>query len=138
MNDKTYDIMAAFELMSQGKINGYFCQGFNPLMSFPNKNKVRQALGKLKFLVVMDPLQTETARFWENHGEFNVNEPAKVQTEAEKAERAENRESGRQGFMEAFGKSAVRAAGSAIGRQVIRGVLGGLFGGGKKKGGLFG
>ncbi len=65
-------------------------------------------------------------------------EAAKVQTEAEKAERAENRESGRQGFMEAFGKSAVRAAGSAIGRQVIRGVLGGLFGGGKKKGGLFG
>jgi hypothetical protein len=40
--------------------------------------------------------------------------------------------------MEAFGKSAVRAAGSAIGRQVIRGVLGGLFGGGKRKGGLFG
>jgi DNA helicase HerA-like ATPase len=65
-------------------------------------------------------------------------EEAKVQTEADKAERAENRENGRQGFMEAFGKSAVRAAGSAIGRQVIRGVLGGLFGGGKRKGGLFG
>ena len=26
---------------------------------------------ELKLLVVMDPLQTETARFWENHGAFN-------------------------------------------------------------------
>ena len=59
-----YDILRAFELMHQGKVNGYFCQGFNPLMAFPDKNKVREALGKLKFLVVMDPLQTETARFW--------------------------------------------------------------------------
>ncbi len=77
----TYDVLRAFELMHQGKMNGYFCQGFNPLMSFPNKNKIKAALGKLKFLVVMDPLKTETARFWENHGEFNLAEPAKVSTE---------------------------------------------------------
>jgi formate dehydrogenase major subunit len=76
-----YDVLRCFEMMHQGKINGYLCQGFNPLMSFPNKNKIRSALGKLKFLVVMDPLQTETARFWENHGEFNPNDPAKVATE---------------------------------------------------------
>ncbi len=38
--DVTYDILRAFELMHQGKINGYFCQGFNPLMSFPNKEKI--------------------------------------------------------------------------------------------------
>jgi formate dehydrogenase major subunit len=76
-----YDVLRAFELMHTGKMNGYFCQGFNPLMSFPNKNKIKAALGKLKFLVVMDPLKTETARFWENHGEFNPSEPAKVQTE---------------------------------------------------------
>src|SRR5271165_603181 len=76
-----YDILRAFELMHQGKVNGYFCQGFNPLMSFPDKNKIRDALGKLKFLVVMDPLQTETARFWQNHGELNPADPAKVATE---------------------------------------------------------
>ena len=79
--DVAYDILRAFELMHQGKMNGYFCQGFNPLMSFPNKAKVRASLSKLKFLVVMDPLQTETARFWENHGEFNDIDPATVQTE---------------------------------------------------------
>lgn len=76
-----YDVLRAFEMMHQGKMNGYLCQGFNPLMSFPNKRKIGAALSKLKFLVVMDPLKTETARFWENHGEFNPAEPAKIQTE---------------------------------------------------------
>ncbi len=76
-----YDVLRAFELMNQGKINGYFCQGFNPLMSFPNKGKLKEALAKLKFLVVMDPLETETARFWEDHGEFNPAKPAEIKTE---------------------------------------------------------
>ncbi len=76
-----YDVLRAFELMHQGKMNGYFCQGFNPLMSFPNKKKLTAGLSKLKFLVTMDPLETETARFWENHGEFNDVDPSKIQTE---------------------------------------------------------
>ena len=29
----------------------------------------------------MDPLETETARFWENHGEYNDVDPAAIQTE---------------------------------------------------------
>ena len=66
-----YDVLRAFELMHQGKMNGYFCQGFNPLLSVPQPRQAQAALSKLKFLVVMDPLQTETARFWENHGEYN-------------------------------------------------------------------
>jgi formate dehydrogenase major subunit len=76
-----YDVLRAFELMHQGKMNGYFCQGFNPLLSFPNRKKITTALSKLKFLVVMDPLQTETARFWENHGEHNDVDTASIQTE---------------------------------------------------------
>ncbi|RAI38796.1 formate dehydrogenase-N subunit alpha [Rhodoplanes roseus] len=76
-----YDVLRAFELMHQGKMNGYFCQGFNPLLSFPNRKKITAALSKLKFLVVMDPLQTETARFWENHGANNDVNPASIQTE---------------------------------------------------------
>ncbi|VVB49182.1 Formate dehydrogenase-N subunit alpha [Beijerinckiaceae bacterium RH AL1] len=79
--DTSYDVLKAFELMSQGKMTGYICQGFNPLMSIPDKNKVRSSLSKLKFLITMDPLETETARFWENHGEFNEIDPAQVQTE---------------------------------------------------------
>src|SRR6516165_4353851 len=76
-----YDILRAFDMMNAGKINGYICQGFNPLQAFPNKRKIRAALGKLKFLVVMDPLETETARFWENHGEKNPSDPSKIATE---------------------------------------------------------
>jgi formate dehydrogenase major subunit len=79
--DVTYDILRAFDLMFQGKVNGYFCQGFNPLMSAPNKKKVIAALSKLKFLVVMDPLATETASFWENHGEYNDVDTKSIQTE---------------------------------------------------------
>lgn len=76
----SYDVLRAFEMMHQGQMNGYICQGFNPLMSFPSKNKIKAALGKLKFLVVMDPLKTETARFWEDHGEFNPAKPAEIKT----------------------------------------------------------
>lgn len=76
-----YDILRAFELMNQGKMNAYVCQGFNPLQAFPNKAKLASALSKLKLLVIMDPLETETARFWENHGIYNDVDPAKIQTE---------------------------------------------------------
>jgi len=77
----SYDILRAFELMHQGKINGYFCQGFNPLLAFPNRRKLTTALSKLKLLVIMDPLDTETARFWENHGEYNDVDTTNIRTE---------------------------------------------------------
>ena len=76
-----YDILRAFEMMTQGKINGYICQGFNPLQAFPNRGKIRAALGKLKFLVTMDPLDTETSRFWQDVGPQNPSDPAAIKTE---------------------------------------------------------
>jgi formate dehydrogenase major subunit len=79
--DKLYDMLQTFELMSQGKINGYICQGFNPLAAAPNKAKMNLSLAKLKYLVVMDPLATETSEFWRNFGEHNDVDPARIQTE---------------------------------------------------------
>ena len=79
--DVAYDMLRVFDRMYNGQMNGYICQGFNPLQSSPNRKKMIAALSKLKFLVVMDPLQTETARFWQNHGEFNQADPASIQTE---------------------------------------------------------
>lgn len=79
--DKPYDLLQAIELMNQGKMNGYICQGFNVLASAPNKAKVQAGLSKLKFLVVMDPLETETAEFWKPHGEFHEVDSAAIQTE---------------------------------------------------------
>ena len=79
--DKGYDLLQVFENMNQGKVNGYVCQGFNPLASAPCKVKVSGSLAKLKFLVTIDPLATETSEFWQNHGEYNDVDPAKIQTE---------------------------------------------------------
>ena len=56
---KKMDHMRFIELMDQGKINGYICQGYNPLASYPDKNKISSALRKLKFLIVCDPLATD-------------------------------------------------------------------------------
>ncbi len=76
-----YDILRMFDMMSRGEVNLYFCQGFNPLLSFPNRAKLTQALSKLKLLVTIDPLQTETGHFWEDHGIYNEVEPSKIMTE---------------------------------------------------------
>ncbi len=78
--DKGYDVLQTFELMGQGKLNGYICQGFNPVGSFPNKKKIIGGLSKLKFLVVIDPLNTETAEFWKNHGEHHDVKSEDIQT----------------------------------------------------------
>ena len=79
--DAAYDVLALFERMHQGKMNGFFCQGFNPLAAVSNKKKVGDALAKLKYLVIMDPLVTDTSEFWKPHGEFNEADPAKIATE---------------------------------------------------------
>jgi len=77
----SYDILRAFEMMNQKKMNIYFCQGFNPMQAFPNRGKLVKGLSNLKLLVIMDPLETETARFWENHGVYNDVNTSSIQTE---------------------------------------------------------
>jgi formate dehydrogenase major subunit len=79
--DKSHDVLLVFDDMHQGKMNGYICQGFNPLASFPNKAKLTEALSKLEYLVIIDPLATETSEFWQNYGEYNDVDPATIQTE---------------------------------------------------------
>jgi formate dehydrogenase, alpha subunit, proteobacterial-type len=79
--DAGYDVLHIFELMHQGKINGFLVQGFNPIAAVPNKKKLSAALSKLKYLVIMDPLETETSEFWKNYGPLNDVDPATIQTE---------------------------------------------------------
>ena len=79
--DGAYDVLAIFERMHQGKVNGFLVQGFNPLAAVPNKKKLSGALAKLKYLVVMDPLETETGEFWKNFGPLNDVDPAQIKTE---------------------------------------------------------
>ncbi len=77
-----YDIIRAFEMMDKGEMTGYICQGFNPLQAFPDRGKIRCSLGKLKYLITMDLLDTETSRFWEDFGPRNrYGKPEDIQTE---------------------------------------------------------
>jgi formate dehydrogenase major subunit len=78
--DKPYDMLQVYELMHQGKVNGYLAQGFNPLAAAPNKAKMTAALSKLRFLVIMDPLVTETSEFWRNYGELNDVDSSQIAT----------------------------------------------------------
>jgi formate dehydrogenase-N alpha subunit len=79
--DGAYDILAIFERMYQGRLNGLVAQGFNPLAALPNKKKVSAAMAKLKFLVIIDPLRTETGEFWKNFGDQNNVKPEEIKTE---------------------------------------------------------
>lgn len=79
--DRPYDSLRMFDLMEEGKVNGLICQGFNPLASYPDKDKVLKGLSGLKFLVVMDPLATETSEYWRNHGEHHDVDSKAIQTE---------------------------------------------------------
>lgn len=79
--DKHYDMLQVYELMDQGKVNGYICQGFNPLAAAPNKAKLIKGFSSLKYMIIMDPLVTETSEFWRNAGELNDVDSSQIQTE---------------------------------------------------------
>jgi formate dehydrogenase major subunit len=60
--------------MADGKLEGLVVMGQNPAVGSPNAKLERAALGKLKWLVVRDLVETETATFWESS-------PEKIETE---------------------------------------------------------
>jgi formate dehydrogenase major subunit len=50
--------------MADGRMEGLFVMGQNPAVGAPNARLERSALAKLKWLVVRDMVETETASFW--------------------------------------------------------------------------
>jgi formate dehydrogenase major subunit len=50
--------------MADGKLDGLFIMGQNPAVGASNGRLERKALSKLKWLVVRDMVETETASFW--------------------------------------------------------------------------
>jgi formate dehydrogenase major subunit len=50
--------------MIDGKMEGLFVMGQNPAVAGPNSGMERRALGKLKWMVVREMVETETASFW--------------------------------------------------------------------------
>ncbi len=51
--------------MADGKLEGLLVMGQNPAVGAPNARLERRAMSKLKWLVVRDMVETETALFWE-------------------------------------------------------------------------
>jgi formate dehydrogenase major subunit len=60
---------------------GFITFGMNPVGLGPNSKKMIAALSKLKWAVVIENVETETARFWNAPGEYGGAAPAKIQTE---------------------------------------------------------
>jgi len=52
-----------FEMLD-GRFEGLFVMGQNPAVAGPNSRLERKALSKLKWLVVRDMVELETASFW--------------------------------------------------------------------------
>jgi formate dehydrogenase major subunit len=55
---------AFFDAMYQGKMDGLISFGMNPVANGPNTPKMLTALSKLKWLIVAENFETETAAFW--------------------------------------------------------------------------
>jgi formate dehydrogenase major subunit len=69
--------------MADGKMEGLFVMGQNPAVGAANGRLERKALAKLKWLVVRDFVETETASFWKDSPEIERGElqPEKIATE---------------------------------------------------------
>ncbi len=69
--------------MQDGKMEGLFVMGQNPAVGAANGRLERTALSKLKWLVVRDMVETETASFWLDSPEVKRGElvPKKIATE---------------------------------------------------------
>src|SRR5881628_1751202 len=69
--------MSIYDQALKGKMEGVMLSGMTATSIGPDSNQVMEALGKLKWLVVMDPLPTTSSEFWKAP---NV-DPTKIQTE---------------------------------------------------------
>lgn len=69
--------------MADGKLEGLFVIGQNPAVGAPNGRLQRTAMRNLKWLVVRDLIETETASFWKDSPEVERGEmvPEEIGTE---------------------------------------------------------
>jgi len=71
-----------FDHMYEGKMEGFFSFGMNPVSNGPHTRKAIAALSKLKWLVVAENFPTETAEFWTDRVLWlNGGKSSDVQTE---------------------------------------------------------
>jgi formate dehydrogenase major subunit len=69
--------ISIFDQALQGKMDGLILSGMTAASIGPDSNQVRDALGKMKWLVVMDAFPTTSSEFWRGPGA----DPSKIDTE---------------------------------------------------------
>jgi formate dehydrogenase major subunit len=69
--------ISIFDQALQDKMDGLILSGMTAASIGPDSNQVREALGKLKWLVVMDAFPTTSSEFWRGPGA----DPSKIDTE---------------------------------------------------------
>ena len=89
--DGNYSWMYIFDDMYRGNSSraggtepgpeGFITFGMNPVGIGPNSSKMINALSKLKWMVVGENYQIETATFWKAPKEYGGPDPSKIQTE---------------------------------------------------------
>jgi formate dehydrogenase major subunit len=80
---RDFSHMPMFVDMHAGRMEGFILMGQNPAVGGPNARFHREALGRLKWLVVRDLFLTESATFWERAPEVQAGEvrPEDIETE---------------------------------------------------------
>jgi formate dehydrogenase major subunit len=78
-----FTYMAGDNPKFEGRMEGFFALGQNPAVGGQNASYQRKALANLKWLVVRDFFETETASFWKDSPEVKSGQldPARIQTE---------------------------------------------------------
>ncbi|HEX5386590.1 MAG TPA: molybdopterin-dependent oxidoreductase [Gemmatimonadales bacterium] len=81
--DRDYSHMPMFIDMHEGCMEGLVLMGQNPAVGGPNARYQREAMHRLKWLVVRDIFMTESATFWEHAPEVRSGEvrPEEIGTE---------------------------------------------------------
>ncbi len=72
-----YSWLILFDEMYKGNVKGFFAWGQNPACSSANAGKVRNALGRLDWMVNVNLFDNETCSFWKGPGM----DPSKIKTE---------------------------------------------------------
>ncbi len=70
---KDYSHMRVFDAMYEGKIEGAFMFGQNPVVGGPNSGQEQNVLSNLKWLVAIDLWETETSSFWQKEAGSDPN-----------------------------------------------------------------
>lgn len=89
--DGNYSWMYIFDDMYKGSSmragakepgpEGFITFGMNPVALGPNSKKMIAALSKLKWMVVVENVETETAAFWKAPAEYGTPAASKIETE---------------------------------------------------------